>query len=166
MVNSEISDLLESLDRQRFFLTCTTRDLTDAQASQRPTASELCLGGLIKHVAATEQRWLGFAMNDPDAGLSQDTDYAKREQEFAMLPGDTLDGVLAAYREVADRTRQFLSTEPDLNQAYPLPSAPWFEPGATWSVRRVMLHVIGETAQHAGHADILRETLDGLKTMG
>jgi hypothetical protein len=54
----------------------------------------------------------------------------------------------------------------DLDTAYPLPPAPWFEPGASWSVRRVILHVIGETAQHAGHADIIRETLDGRKSMG
>jgi len=47
-----------------------------------------------------------------------------------------------------------------------LPSAPWFEPGSSWSVRRVLLHVIAETSQHAGHADILRESIDGAKTMG
>ena len=54
----------------------------------------------------------------------------------------------------------------DLDVSYPLPQAPWFEPGAAWSVRRTFLHVIAETAQHAGHADILRESLDGQKTMG
>ena len=54
----------------------------------------------------------------------------------------------------------------DLDADYPLPEAPWFEPGARWSVRRVVLHVIAETSQHAGHADIIRETLDGQKTMG
>ena len=46
------------------------------------------------------------------------------------------------------------------------PGAPWFEPGATRSARRVFLHVVAETAQHAGHADILREAIDGQKTMG
>jgi Protein of unknown function (DUF664) len=47
-----------------------------------------------------------------------------------------------------------------------VPPAPWFEPGARWSARRVLLHVIAETAQHAGHADIIRESLDGAKSMG
>ena len=45
------------------------------------------------------------------------------------------------------------------------PRAPWFEPGARWSARRVLLHVIAETAQRAGHADIIRESLDGAKSM-
>ena len=44
--------------------------------------------------------------------------------------------------------------------------APWFEPGATWSARRVFLHIVAETAQHAGHADIIREAVDGAKSMG
>jgi len=55
---------------------------------------------------------------------------------------------------------------PLLDASQPLPDAPWFEPGARWSARRVFLHVIAETAQHAGHADIIRESLDGAKTMG
>ena len=54
----------------------------------------------------------------------------------------------------------------DLDVSHPLPTAPWFEPGASWSARRVLLHMIAETAQHAGHADIIRESLDGAKTMG
>ncbi|GAB3148633.1 hypothetical protein GCM10027161_45570 [Microbispora hainanensis] len=48
----------------------------------------------------------------------------------------------------------------------PLPKAPWFEPGARWSARRVLANIIAETAQHAGHADIIRESLDGAKSMG
>jgi hypothetical protein len=59
-----------------------------------------------------------------------------------------------------------VATLPDLNSSQSLPEAPWFEPGARWSARRVLLHVIAETAQHAGHADIIRESLDGAKSMG
>ncbi|CAA9379517.1 MAG: Protein of unknown function DUF664, partial [uncultured Pseudonocardia sp.] len=54
----------------------------------------------------------------------------------------------------------------DLDASFPLPEAPWFAPGAQRSVRRAFLHIAAETAQHAGHADILRESLDGQKTMG
>ena len=83
-----------------------------------------------------------------------------------MGPHETLDGVLAHYEEVARRTDELVRTLPDLDASHPLPEAPWFEPGATRSARRVFLHIIAETAQHAGHADILRESLDGQKTMG
>jgi hypothetical protein len=64
------------------------------------------------------------------------------------------------------RTDELLATLPDLNTTQPLPEAPWFQPGARWSARRVLLHIATETAQHAGHADIIRESLDGAKSMG
>jgi hypothetical protein len=53
-----------------------------------------------------------------------------------------------------------------LDDGHALPEAPWFEPGAVWSARQVLLQILAETAQHCGHADIIRETLDGQKTMG
>ena len=77
-----------------------------------------------------------------------------------------LSGLLEHYDEVARRTDAVVASVPDLDAEHPLPEAPWFEKGANWSARRVLLHIIAETAQHAGHADILRETLDGSKTMG
>jgi hypothetical protein len=67
---------------------------------------------------------------------------------------------------VAAYTDNLEATLPDLDVSHPLPPAPWFPPGARRSARRVFLHLIAETAQHAGHADILRETIDGQKTMG
>lgn len=83
-----------------------------------------------------------------------------------MLPGDTVDGMLADYAAVASDTERIVGDLSDLNASHALPAAPWFEPGARWSVRRVLVHVIAETSQHAGHADILREAIDGAKTMG
>ncbi len=83
-----------------------------------------------------------------------------------MLPGDTLAGLLDGYEQVARRTEELVWTLPDLDAVHPLPEAPWFEPGANWSIRRVLLHILAETAQHAGHADIIREALDGQKSMG
>jgi hypothetical protein len=59
-----------------------------------------------------------------------------------------------------------VQTLPSLDRSHELPPAPWFPPGTAWSARRVFLHIIAETAQHAGHADILRESIDGAKTMG
>ncbi|MCL8015079.1 DinB family protein [Streptomyces sp. AS02] len=169
-VTDERADLLEALAKHRHFLRFTTRDLTDEQAGRRTTAGELCLGGLIKHVASVERSWADFIQHGPSAmpdfTAMTEADFAKRADEFRMLPGDTLDAVLADYEEVARRTDELVTTLPDLNAAHPLPKAPWNEPGAQWSARRVLLHIIAETAQHAGHADILRESLDGAKSMG
>ena len=65
---------------------------------------------------------------------------------FRMLDGETLAGLLENYAQVANRTEELVAQLPDLDAAHPLPPAPWFEPGARWSARRVLLHVIGETA--------------------
>jgi hypothetical protein len=168
----ERADLRAALAKQRYFLRFTLRDLTDEQAARRTTVSELCLGGLVKHVTATERQWMRFIREGPSAmawpgdtaaGDAAAGDWSAR---FCMLPGETVAGLLADYEQVAHETEGLLATLPDLDAAHPLPDAPWFERGARWSARRVILHVIAETAQHAGHADIIREALDGAKSMG
>lgn len=162
VMSGERADLLETLGRHRDFLRYTVKDLTDEQAARRTTASELCLGGLIKHVAGTEERWMRFAVGGAEAMHSEPVDWAG---QFRMADGETLADLLTAYERVAEATDELVTTL-DLDVAHDLPVAPWFEPGKTWSVRRVLLHIIAETAQHAGHADIIRESLDGQKTMG
>ncbi|MFQ6852655.1 DinB family protein [Streptomyces sp. 35M1] len=175
----ERTDLLAALAEARAALTGSVRGLTDEQAGRTPTVSSLCLGGLVKHVTAMEEGWLNFATEGPSAmsfalpeGVTWDdlmagtarefpTWMTDREKEFRMLPGETVTGILQAYEQVAARSEKIILTVPDLSASHPLPEAPWNEPGGAWSVRRVLTHVIAETSQHAGHADILREALDG-----
>jgi hypothetical protein len=159
---SEQADLSKTLARRREFLRYTTRGLTDGQAALQTTKSELCLGGLIKHVSVTEDRWMRFAVGGAEAMEAEPVDWVNG---FRMLEGETLAGLLDAYAEVARRTDELVASL-DLDVSHPLPEAPWFEPGASWSVRQVLLHIIAETSHHAGHADIIRESLDGAKTMG
>ncbi len=180
-LDGERADLIAALARHRAFLTQTAQGLTDEQMGLTPTASALCIGGLIKHTAATERQWLAFAEQGPDAfgepidwasidwsdpGPAVSEMFAARERQFAMLAEDTAESVLAGYAEVAATTERSIAKLPDLGTSWELPSAPWFEPGARWTVRRALLHVLAETSQHAGHADILRESIDGQKTMG
>jgi uncharacterized damage-inducible protein DinB len=165
-LTGERADLLESLARTRHFLRHTTRDLTDEQAAQRTTASELSLGGLIKHVTLTERQWIRFIQVGPEAMAWDQSSMGDWLSAFRMVPGDTLAGLLEEYAKAAEETAGLMAGLPDLDVAQPLPEAPWFPPGARWSARRVLLHVIAETAQHAGHADIIRESLDGAKSMG
>ncbi|MEU4315154.1 DinB family protein [Nocardia sp. NPDC024068] len=167
-LSGERADILTQLGTVRHFLRFTTHGLTDEQAAASPTPSELCLGGLIKHVTGVERGWVDFIVDGTSAMKDFDDltaeDFAAREHEFRLLPEETLAGVLAAYDEVARRTDELVATL-DLDSAWPLPKAPWFQEGQ-WSARRVLLHIIAETAQHAGHADIIREAIDGQKTMG
>ena len=182
----ERADLLAELAQARHWLVFPTRDLTDEQAASRPTVSALTLGGLIKHVTKVEEGWMRFAvegarpeddielpegmtLDDFDgwiASLDEKPDWLiERENEFKLLPGETLAGVVAQYHETAARTETTLAALPDLNVRHELPKAPWHEPGTSWSVRRVLLHIVAETTQHAGHADMLREHIDGATSM-
>ncbi|MEU4613705.1 DinB family protein [Streptomyces umbrinus] len=180
--DAERADLIAALATARAALTNTVRGLSDEQAGERPTASALCLGGLIKHVASIEEGWLRFVVDGPSAlrhDLPDGVTWADiaagtarefpqwmidHQNDFLMLPGETLAGIVERYEQVAAHSEKVILSLPDLSVTHPLPEAPWHEPGAVRSVRRVLTHVIAETAQHAGHADILRETLDGQKS--
>lgn len=178
---NERTDLLAELATARAALTKTTAGLSDEQAAQSPTVSTLCLGGLVKHVAAMEENWLRFVVEGPStmsfdlpegvtwadimAGTAREIPQwmIDHENGFRMSPGETLAGILEHYEHVATETERIVATIPDLSASYRLPPTPWGEPGGEYSIRRALLHVIAETTQHAGHADILRESLDGQK---
>ena len=168
-LTGERADVLATLAKSRHFLCFTTRDMTDEQARQRTTVSELTLGGLIKHVTAVEQNWTSFIVHGPsvapDFTAMTEADYQQWSEGFRLLPSETLAGVLAEYAEVARHTDELVATLPDLDADHELPPAPWNPPGERWSARRALLHIASETAQHAGHADIIRESLDGAKSM-
>jgi uncharacterized damage-inducible protein DinB len=182
-LDAERADLLAELATARWNLTNTVRALTDEQAGEHPTVSGLCLGGLIKHVATTEQSWMRFvvegasAMNfDLPEGVTANDfltgtarEYPQwaidRMNNFTLLPGEALAAILADYAQVAAETERIVAEVPDLSATQPLPDAPWSEPGGVQSVRRTLLHIISETAQHAGHADLLRESIDGATSM-
>ena len=123
-VTGERADLLESLARTRYFLRHTTRDLTDEQAARRTTASELSLGGLIKHVTLTERQWIRFIQVGPSAMAWDQSSVGDWMSAFRMEPGDTLAGLLGEYARAADETAGLVAGLPDLDAAQPLPEAP------------------------------------------
>ncbi len=169
------ADLLDLLTKHRGLFLATVAGLTDDQARERSTVSELTLGGLVKHVSSTEQGWAQFVVDGPAEGADVDweaIDWSEPpaavlayQDGFRMREDETLEGLLERYAEVAAAT-DALVREVDLDASQPLPDQPWFEPGSRWTARRTFLHIAVETAQHAGHADILREAIDGQKTMG
>jgi uncharacterized damage-inducible protein DinB len=170
IVTGERADILDFLTKHRYFLRHTAEGLSDEQANTRSTVSALTVGGLIKHVTEVERMWADFAHAGGSKDAPEETEYtperiAQWENHFRLTEGETLAGVLAEYEKVAAATDDLVRTL-DLDTTYELPTAPWQPPGVFWTVRRVFLHITAETAQHAGHADIIRETIDGQKTMG
>ncbi|MBT0567624.1 DinB family protein [Williamsia sp. CHRR-6] len=158
----EHDELIDALATHRRFLRQTLRDIGEDAARATPTVSVLTLASLVKHVADTEEQWITFARTGSMSGGGESSG---EDTRFLLRDTDTVATLLARYDEVAAATEEFLA-HADLDVAHPLPSAPWFQPGASWSVRRMVVHVLAETAQHAGHADIIRESIDGARTMG
>jgi hypothetical protein len=156
-VTDERDGLLAYLAQQRTGLRLAAYGLTDDQARATPSASPLSIGGLIKHVAIMERGWSDIILQR--GGRSVD-DYVAG---FELGPDETLAGTISAYDDVAKETESVVAGIADLGQSVPVPKGvPWFPADVdAWSVRWVLLHLIEETARHAGHADIVRESLDG-----
>jgi uncharacterized damage-inducible protein DinB len=161
----ERTEFLGSLAKQRKLLRHTTRDLTDEQIAQRTCASELCLGGIIKHVTRMEHRWATFILEGTKAMEINEESMANHAASFQLEEGETLASLLDDYEEAARRTDEIVTGLPNLDDSHELPEAPWFPPKTRWTFRQVLLHILAETAQHSGHADVVREHLDGAKSM-
>ncbi|MEU0946491.1 DinB family protein [Streptomyces canus] len=150
--------LLAFLEEQRGGIRRALLGLTHEQATAKPSASELSLGGLLKHVAETEQGWIARARGEEPAVHREPSNW---HECFALVGDESVESQLAYWEKVAAETEAFARSVPSLDDTFPLPDQPWFPPGGRVSVRWVLLHLIRETARHAGHADIVRESLDG-----
>ena len=129
-ITDERADLLETLAKHRGFLLRTVQGMTDEQAGLRPTVSELCLGGIVKHVSRMEERWVDFILEGPDAiGPADATAFEAHLASF-LMDGVSLAELVARYGTVARRTDELVATLSSLDDAHPLPVAPWFEADA------------------------------------
>lgn len=172
-ISPEVKDLTTTLDRHRGFLLQAADGLTEEQARHASTPSTLTIASILKHVADTEELWMDFAQHGAEAFsqlFTADVDWSAMgpdapDPRFVLSEADTLPVLRERVRSVGARTSQLLE-HLNLDSSHALPDAPWFEQGVEWSVRRVALHLLAEIAQHAGHADIIREAIDGARTMG
>ncbi|MFJ3584826.1 DinB family protein [Streptomyces sp. NPDC090127] len=154
----ERAAFLNFVEAQRAAIRRAALGLTEEQAASRPSASALSLSGLIKHVAEVELAWLRLAQ--------ERTNERHRTEEtwgdgFRLVEGETVPEVLAFWAGVTKETEDFVRTVPSLDETFPLPPAPWFPKDGRVSIRWMLLHLVQEMARHAGHADIVRESLDG-----
>jgi uncharacterized damage-inducible protein DinB len=140
--------------------------LTDEQARATPTVSALSIGGLIKHVTHCQRGWTERAEHAPASPAPDDRPMAELvaeyEGQYVMHEDETLAGLLAdLVAQNAQTLRVFAQAE--LDTPVPVPhDVPWFPQDIDhWSVRWVLLHLVEELSRHAGHADIIRESVDG-----
>ncbi len=143
---------------QRAIFRITLRGIDDEQARRRTTVSELTLGGLLHHLVSCERHWTSvIVQRDEHAEL----DVSKFAGEYVMAAEETVAGLLSTWDEVAAATAELIRTVDSLDTSIPTPTAPW-APERVWqSVRTTVLHILREIAHHSGHADIIREALDG-----
>jgi uncharacterized damage-inducible protein DinB len=138
--------------------------LTDEQARSSPSASALSIGGLVKHVTRMQHSWMSRVAAAPNAAPKDPRPFDAKAfaDQHVMRPDETLDGLLRDFAAQNAESLRLVQTA-DLDAAVPVPrDVPWFPKDLdAWSVRWVILHVINELARHAGHADIVRETIDG-----
>lgn len=156
---SELRLLEQYLDYQRETMLEKTRGLTKAQLSRIHPPSELTLSGLLYHLALVEEDWMevrfsGLAEREPWASADWAAD---RDWEFHTAPDLEPERLQSRYREACERSRRIVSGAADLDQLSNKP----LRDGQHFSLRWVLLHLIEETARHAGHADFLREAIDG-----
>lgn len=150
--------LLSFLEEQRGGIRRSLLGLTAEQALEKPSASELSLGGLLKHAAEVEQTWVARAKGEPPVVAR---DRSNWHECFVLVGDESVDSQLAYWEKVAAETEAFVRSVPSLDDTFPLPDEPWFPPDEAVSMRWLLLNLIRETARHAGHADIIRESLDG-----
>ena len=164
-VADEHDGLRTFVAQQHQALRIAAHGLTDEQARQAASVSSLTVGTLLKHVTAMEEAWMARVAAAPGPADADQRPMAERAaahaDDFVMHEDETLDAILARYDDRCRRTEDAIPGL-DLDTPVPVPSAPWFPAGSPpWSIRWVLLHLVEEVARHAGHADIIRESIDG-----
>ena len=158
---NERSGLVECLAQQQEAFLAVAHGLTDEQSRTTPTAGSLSIAGLVEHVTSVQREWTERVLAAPGRPEAPVASSANADS-FQPAADETLAGLLAKLEAQNAATRRAVEGA-DLDAPVPVPTdAPWFPKGlVSWSVRWVALHLIEELARHAGHADIVRESIDG-----
>ena len=144
----EKQTLIEFLDYLRDSVAAKLEDLSEDQARRQMVPSGTSLLGLLKHLRAVELGWFAWSFAGED-GLTP--------ADGQLAPTDTVASVLATYREAAAHCNQLIASAA-LDQRAARSRREGEEPA---TLRWILVHLLEETARHAGHADILREQIDG-----
>lgn len=157
-------DTLATFAQHQLQQTATTlHGLDEEQIAATPTASELSVGVLAKHVIAGARAFTALITAIGGEPLPQDapeTSALRGEDPFALAAGDSAASLTAELEATADALAAAIRGA-DLSAPVPTPEAEWYTGQERWTVRWLALHAVEEAARHTGHADIIREALDG-----
>lgn len=164
-VSDERSALAAFLLQQQDAFRAAIFGLTDQQAGTAAVStSTMSLGALVKHVTQVQDSWLHIVLaapGRPDDTRSTEEKSAAHQDGWTWQDHDTVDAALTAYDDACARVQDAVA-ERDLDTPVPIPPAPWNPTDIDgWSVRWVWFHLLEELARHAGHADLVREAVDG-----
>lgn len=164
-VADERSALAAYLRQQQDAFRAAIFGLTDTQAGLAASPpSTLTVGSLLKHVTQVQDSWRRCAAAAPgpvadDRPMEQR--YAEHQEGWTWHDHDRVEAALATYDDACAKVQDAVARL-DLDTPVPVPPAPWNPTDIdAWSVRWVWFHLIEELARHAGHADIVREAVDG-----
>jgi hypothetical protein len=163
MAGDETESLVGSLERQRrtFAWKCTGLDAAGMQA--RVGASSMTLGGLIKHLTIVEAVYFIYRLHarDPGPPVNSVDWESDPDWDWRTAADDAPEQLLADWHEAVRRSREALAEALSQGGMDQLAKFQWPD-GSQASLRRIMLDLIEEYARHTGHADLLRESVDGL----
>lgn len=133
--------------------------LSPEQLNRTVASSSLTIGGILRHLTLVEESWFvevlqGRELGEPWASVDWDAD---RDWDFESASGMTADELLAAHEQACEKSREILAEVTDLDTLTERGDSS----GEKFNVRWILIHLIEEYARHAGHADILREDIDG-----
>ena len=163
--DDEVGMLRSFLDHYRATVRLQASGLTDDQLAQPLAPSDLTLGGMLKHLAFVEDYWFSYnlAANEPappwdTAPWGDDPDWDWHSA--AGTPHAELDALLVRAIARSDACLEAtLAADPDLGQLVARLRDP--AKGQTATVRWVLVHMVEEYCRHAGHADLIRQSIDG-----
>ncbi len=163
VAGNELDTLLGALERQRGYVAwkCGNLDAAGLRATLGPSA--MTLGGLLKHLAAVEDDVFSVKLHGRDPHPPFDTaDWqADLDWEWHSAAADSPDQLMSLWREAARRSRARVA-EALSDRGLDRPASFTWPDGRTPSLRRLLMDMIEEYARHVGHADLIRESVDGL----
>ena len=140
----------------------TAYGLTDEQIRATPSVSSLTIGGLLRHAGQVALHWSAAAAAAPGDPVIPEEFGEEQTIEECVADATNLADTLDYFDRCVATTDANIRSVTDLAAAVPVPDAPWFPPDlASWEARWVLAHITAEVARHTGHADIIRESIDG-----